>query len=155
MTFFKIDQIREVGVTETGITSALGRPYGSSERVEVADLLWTAACKAPQQQQQQQQQQQTSAKCNCESRGEDNQSKFDYEGTTYGLVGLLIAEFGLGAILMAFPQTRTCIYTVLVWARAIKIANPTPESNAPQAVVEAAVVAPPVRGNCQFLITSG
>ncbi len=114
---------------EVGVTSALGRPYGSSERVEVADLLWTAACRKPQQQQQQQQQQtQKCQPCVCESRGEANQSGFDYEGTTYGLVGLLIFESGLGAILMIFPQARTCIFTVLAWARNIRIARPIPES---------------------------
>ena len=149
MTFYLIDQIREVGVTDTGVTSALGRPYGSADRVEVAELLWSAACRP--QQQQQQQQQQKCPKCNCEGRGEDDQSKFDYEATTFGLVGLLVAEFGLGAILMVFPQTRTCIYTVLVWARTIRMARPNPESapNAPAEAVEAPVPAP-VRGNCQF-----
>ncbi len=120
----------------------------------MAELLWSAACKAPQprQQQQQQQQQQSCPKCICE--GKDNQSNFDYEATTFGLVGLLIAEVGLGAILMVFPQTRTCIYTLLVWARTIRMSRPTPEL-APQAPAGAvapaeaddAPVAAPVRGN--------
>ena len=139
---------------EVGVTSVLGRPYGSSARVEVADLLWTAACSKPQQLQQQQQQQQQHQQCRpcvCEGGGEANQSGFDYEGTTYGLVGLLIFESGLGAILMIFPQARTCIFTVLAWARNIRIARPIPESapNAPQEAVEAPM-AVPVRGNCQF-----
>ncbi len=133
----------------------MGRPYGSAERVEVAELLWSAACQAPpqpRQQQQQQKQQQICAKCSCE--GGDNQSKFDYEATTFGLIGLLIAEVVLGAVLMVFPQTRGCIYTLLVWARTIRMTRPTPEL-APQAPAEAvapaeaddAPVAAPVRGN--------
>jgi hypothetical protein len=115
----------------------------------VADLLWSAACKTPQQQQQQQK----CPKCVCESRGEGTQSTFDYEGTTFGLVGLLIAEFGLGAILIVFPQARSCIFTFLVWAKTIRIVRPTPESGpeAPQpAADEAPAVVAPVRGNCQF-----
>ena len=138
------------------MTSVLGRPYGSSERVEVADLLWSAACNAPPQQQQQQRQQQQQQKCRpcvCESGGEVDQYGFDYEGTTYGLVGLLIFESGLAAILMIFPQARTCIFAVLTWARIIRIARPIPES-APTAAVEAPVVPAveaPVRGNDQFL----
>ena len=135
----------------------MGRPYGSSETVEVAELLWSGACEAPPQQQQQQQQQlqqqpRECAKCVGESRGEGSQSTFDYEGTTYGLVGLLVAEFGLGAILMVFPQARTGIYTILVWARAIRMARPNPETapNLPPAEAIHAPVAAPVRGNCQF-----
>ena len=119
----------------------------------MAELLWSAACKAPQPRQQQQQQ--ICAKCICE--GKDNQSNFDYEATTFGLIGLLIAEVGLGAILMVFPQTRGCIYTLLVWARTIRMTRPTPEL-APQTPTEAVApaeaddvpVAAPVRGNCQF-----
>jgi hypothetical protein len=110
--------------------------------------LWSGACEAPPQQQQQQEQR--CAKCVCKEGGEDGQSKFDYEGTTFGLIGLLIAEFGLGAILMVFPQARTGIYTILVWARAIRMSRPTPEL-APNAVAPAeandAPVAAPVRGN--------
>ena len=57
---------------------------------------------------------------------------------------------------MIFPQARTCIFTVLAWARNIRIARPIPESapNAPQEAVEAPV-AVPVRGNCQILKPSG
>ena len=55
---------------------------------------------------------------------------------------------------MVFPQTRTCIYTVLVWARTIRMSRPTPEL-APKAPAEAvapaeaddAPLAAPVRGN--------
>ena len=78
----------------------------------------------------------------------DDHSKFDYEATTFGLIGLLIAEFGLGAILMVFPQTRTVLIQVLVWARTIRMTRPAPES-APNAPAEAADAPPaaPVRGN--------
>jgi hypothetical protein len=117
----------------------------------VSNLLWTAACRQPQEQQQQQQQQQqrNCPKCVCESRGEDTQSGFDYEGTTFGLVGLLIIESGLGAILMFFPKARNCIFAVLALGRNIRLARPNPESVVvtPPAVVEATVQAP-VRGNC-------
>ena len=138
-------------MTDAGVTSALGLPYGSPVRVEVSNLLWTAAYRQPQEQQLQQQQQRKCPKCVCESRGEDTQSGFDYEGTTFGLVGLLIIESGLGAILMFFPKARNCIFAVLALGRNIRIISPNPESgpNAPQEAVEAPVVAP-VRGNCQF-----
>jgi hypothetical protein len=133
-------------VTDSAVTSALGRPYDSTDWVEVADLLWSAACKAPQRQQRQQQQQkqQKCPKCVCESREEDNQSGFDYEGTTFGLVGLLIIKSGLGAILMFLPKARSCIFAVLALGRSIRIASQNPESRreAPQAVVEATVQAP-------------
>jgi hypothetical protein len=116
--------------------------------VEVADLLWTAACRRPQQQQQQQEK---CRPCVCEGRGEADRSGFDYEGTTYGLVGLFVFESGLAAILMIFPGARTCIFAVLAWAKIIRIARPIPESapNNVEAPVEASVAAP-VRGNCQF-----
>ncbi len=125
---------------EVGVTWALGRPYGSPDRVEVADLLWAAACRRPQQQQQQQQQTQKCQPCVCESGGEADQYGFDYERTTYGLVGLFIFESGLAAILIIFPRARTCIFAVLAWAKIIRIARPIPES-APNAV-EAPIVPP-------------
>ena len=136
-----------MGVDEVGVTSVLGRPYGSLERVEVADLLWSAACKAPPPQQQQQQQQQCS-KCVC--KGEDDQSNFDYEGTTFGLVGVLIVEVGLGAILIIFPRARNCVFAFLALVKIIRIARPIPESEpvAPQELVEPAAAVAPVRGNC-------
>ena len=135
---------------EVGVTSVLGRPYGSLERVEVADLLWSAACKAPpQQQQQQQQQKKMCPKCDCNGRGEDTQFNFDYEGATFGLVGVLIAEIGLGAILFFFPKARNCIYAFLALGRNIRIARPIPECEpvAPPEVDVPSSVAP-VRGNC-------
>ena len=135
-----------MGVDEVGVTSVLGRPYGSLERVEVADLLWSAACKAPPPQQQQQQQQ--CSKCVC--KGEDTQSNFDYEGTTFGLVGVLIIEVGLGAILIIFPKARNCVIAFLALVKIIRIARPIPETEAvaPQELPEPSAPVAPVRGNC-------
>ena len=129
-------------MSETGVTSALGRPFGPpDQRVEVAELLWMGACgeRRQQQQQQQHQQQQQQQRCVCE--GEDNQPGFDYEGATFSLVGLLIFESGLGLILMFFPKSRTCIFAGLELVRNIRINSPTPTSapaTAPVAPVRAA-----------------
>ena len=83
-------------------------------------------------------------------KGKDTQSNFDYEGTTFGLVGVLLVEVGLGAILIIFPKARNCVFAFLALVKIIRTARPIPETEpvAPQELAEPAAAVAPVRGNC-------
>ena len=64
---------------------------------------------------------------------------------------LLAIETLLGAILIAFPQSRACITAALDWVRAVRILKRTP----PQDLVDLAEAPPatvaPVMGNFKIL----
>ena len=141
--FLLIFQIRETGTDERGVTSSLGRPFGSrEEKVEVGELLWGLACASPQQQQQQQQQQQRcppKEQCNCN------------EEATISMAVLLVAETLLGAILVAFPQSRACVAAALDWVRAIKILKRTPSPQLIDLAGGPPATVAPVLGNFKIL----
>jgi hypothetical protein len=72
-------------------------------------------------------------------------------GTTFGLIGLLIFESGLGAILMFFPKARNCIFALLALVNHIRIARPNPESE-PWPVSQ--TLSPPCRHLYEVIIKS-
>jgi hypothetical protein len=129
-----IFQIRQVSRDERGLTSSLGRPYGtSSEVVAVSTLIRRGACGGAQHHQQQQQQQQQQP---CPPRGEQG---FDCEkDTAITLAVLLAIETLLGAILIAFPKSRACIVAALDLVKAIRIQKSPQAVGVVEVVVEAA-----------------
>ena len=140
--FILIFQIRETGSDERGVTSSLGRPFGSrEEKVEVAELLWGLACGSQQQQQQQQQQQ----RCPPMEQGCQSQE------AVISMAVLLALETLLGAILVAFPQSRVCITAALDWVRAIKILKRTPPTDLLDLGTAPPATVAPVLGNLNFL----
>ncbi len=111
-----IFQIRQVARDERGLTSSVGRPYGtSSEVVAVSTLIRRGACGGVHHHQQQQQQHQQQ----CPLKGEQGDKCEKDSAITLAI--LLALETLLGGILIAFPKSRACITAALDLVRAIRI----------------------------------
>ena len=63
----------------------------------------------------------------------------------------LALETLLGAVLVAFPQSRACVTAALDWVRALKILKRTPPPNLLDLDAAPSATVAPVLGNLNFL----